>query len=370
MIIKKIVAREYLRQVPSGLWNPVHEWGAKSIVLVFVLTEDGKIGVGEASTGIGSGSPVMAALKDELAPMVLGRSVDDGRAIAKQVLAKLSVNQTFGTFGHGWGAIDIALWDLIGQQAGLPIHKMLSRAKEQVYGYASAGLYRDGETPDDLAQEVAGYVGEGYDGFKLKIGGLSLAEDVKRTEAVRGALGSGGRLMIDGAGAIRSDIAEQYEVAMRDLAPYWFEAPIAVFDEEGLARFRSRTKTPIAAHEILFGLHAYDRLIRMEMVDFVQFNVTCCGGITEALRIGARASAANLQTTLQYSGSFVGLAASLQVASVMENCDSVEIHMVHRWLEEFRDGGEWTRQGSQFTLNDRPGIGLSNETREALMEGS
>jgi hypothetical protein len=77
-----------LRQVPPGLRSPVHEWGAKSIVLVFVLTEDGKIGVGEASTGIGAGSPVMAALRDELTPMVLGRSVYDGRAIAKQVLAK------------------------------------------------------------------------------------------------------------------------------------------------------------------------------------------------------------------------------------------------------------------------------------------
>jgi L-alanine-DL-glutamate epimerase-like enolase superfamily enzyme len=364
-----VTARLFEREVDKRLWNPVHRWSKKPVVLVFVLTDTGLLGVGEASTSIGGGAGVVNAVEADLAPLAVGRDIHEVRAIATQVLGKLAINQSFGVLGAALSGLDIALWDLIGQAAGLPVHKLMGTFSRRVYGYASAGLYRDGEGVPELVAEVEGYLAQGYDGMKLKLGGLPQSEDLARVAAVREAMGPDRRLMIDAAGAYDAVQASRFEALVRPYDIYWFEAPIRILDSHGLARFRDRTAIPIAAHEGFFGLHAYDALIRLEAVDFVQFNVTTCGGLTEAHRIAARADAANLATTLQYSGSFVGFAASVQLAATLPRCDSVEVHMVHQWLKEYRDGTEWERRDSYFIPGDRPGIGLSQPVREALLKG-
>lgn len=370
MKIKSVTARFFEREVDKRLWNPVHRWSRKAVVLVFVTTDTGIVGVGEASTSITGGATIVGAVETELAPMVTGRPVHDVRRIATDVVAKLVGNQNFGVLGAALSGLDIALWDAIGQQAGLPLYRLFGSYSDRVYGYASAGLYRDGEGVPELQAEMAGYTADGYEGVKLKIGGLSQVDDVDRIRATREAIGPRTRLMIDAAGAYDPPQALRLEAAVRDLDIYWFEQPIRVQDSHGLARFRERAAIPVAGHEGFFGLHSYDALIRIGALDFVQFNVTSCGGFTEAHRIAARAHADNLATTLQFSGSFVGFAASLHAAASIERCDSVEVHMVHQWLNEYRDGGEWRREGSQHILGDRPGIGLSNETRHALMAGN
>jgi len=370
MKIKSVTARLFEREVDKRLWNPVHRWSKKPVVLVFVTTETGLLGVGEASTSISGGAGAVNAVETDLAALAVGRDIHEVRAIATQVLGKLSINQSFGVLGSALSGLDIALWDLIGQAANLPVYKLLGTYSRRVYGYASAGLYRDGEGIPELVAEVAGYMAEGYDGMKLKLGGMTQEEDAARVAAVREVMGPGGRLMIDAAGAYDAVQATRFEGLVRQHDIYWFEAPIRILDSYGLARFRDRTAIPVAAHEGFFGLHAYDALIRLGAVDFVQFNVTSCGGFTEAHRIAARADADNLATTLQYSGSFVGFAASLQLAASLPRCDSVEVHMVHQWLKEYRDGAEWERQGAYFIPSDRPGIGLSQNTREALHQGN
>lgn len=228
---------------------------------------------------------------------------------------------------------------------------------------------QDGEGIPELEAEAAGYLAEGYTGVKIKLGGLTQAEDAVRVAAVRKVLGPGPRLMIDAAGAYDAVQAERFAALVSQHDLYFFEAPIRILDSHGLGRFRARTSMPIAAHEGFFGLHAYDALIRIGAVDFVQFNVTACGGLTEAHRIAARADADNLATTLQYSGSFVGFAASVQLAATLPRCDSLEVHMVHQGLKEYRDGEEWQRRGSFFHPGERPGIGLSDAVRQALLQG-
>jgi L-alanine-DL-glutamate epimerase-like enolase superfamily enzyme len=157
---------------------------------------------------------------------------------------------------------------------------------------------------------------------------------------------------------------------VRDLDIYWFEAPIAIHDTAGLAELRQRIELPIAGHELYFGRHQFEPLIAARAVDFVQFNLTQCGGFTEALAIAERASAANLTTTIQAAGTFVGLIASLHYANAVLNCDSVEIHGLHQWLTEYRSASEYRSEGSTYHVGDLPGLGLARDTTEKLMTAS
>jgi L-alanine-DL-glutamate epimerase-like enolase superfamily enzyme len=368
MIIREIVARKFEREVPPGFRNPVHAWRTKPLVLLFVLTDDGRIGTGEAMTGISSAEPVMETIERDVAPRLIGRPVFDVRSIGAEIRQRIDVTQNYATLGAALSAVDIALWDLIGQKAGLPLYQLFGGHGKGAYGYGSGGLYRTGAGLDALRAEMRGHVEAGMTGVKMKIGGVSLAEDIERIRAVRETIGPKARLMIDAAGAYAPPDALKIERLARPLDIYWFEAPIAIHDMHGLAELRHRIETPIAAHELYFGRHSFEQLISARAVDFVQFNLTQCGGFTEAFAIASRASSANLRTTIQAAGTFVGLLASLHYANAVENCDSVEIHGLHQWLTEFRSMDEYRSTGSDFRVGDGPGLGLARATADKLLK--
>ena len=95
------------------------------------------------------------------------------------------------------GGIDIALWDIKGKAAGLPVFRLLGGTRTEVFTYATGGYYLEGEPLERCAEEFAGFVAEGYRAVKLKTGALSLADEVTRIRAVREAIGPDVMLMLD-----------------------------------------------------------------------------------------------------------------------------------------------------------------------------
>src|SRR5438105_513890 len=124
MKIQSVAVRLFSRDIDPKYFNPVHRWTRKVVALVFVTTDTGIIGVGEASTSIGSGVAIAEAVENELGPMVVGRPVYDVRRIATDVVGKIAGNQNFGIAGAALSGLDIALWDAIGQEAGLPLYRL------------------------------------------------------------------------------------------------------------------------------------------------------------------------------------------------------------------------------------------------------
>ncbi|MDX6535143.1 MAG: D(-)-tartrate dehydratase, partial [Gaiellales bacterium] len=201
--------------------------------------------------------------------------------------------------GHGErsvavGVIDMALWDLVGKIAERPVYRVLAdrygdgRWDERVEVYAAGGYYRDGGI-SALREEMRGYLGLGYTTVKMKIGGASLDEDLRRIEAVIQVVGSGERVAVDANGRFDLDQALEYAAA---LAPYglrWFEEPGDPLDYALHAAVAEAYERPLATGENLFSMADVRNLARHGGLradrDIVQMDPVLSYGIVEYVRM-------------------------------------------------------------------------------------
>jgi L-alanine-DL-glutamate epimerase-like enolase superfamily enzyme len=166
------------------------------------------------------------------------------------------------------GTIEVALWDAIAKIAGKPLHRVLAerynggRIARAVFCYVGGGWYLPGRTIADLQDEMRRHLDAGYTLVKMKVGGLPLAEDLRRLEAVLEVVGSGDRLAVDANCKFARADALAYAQA---LAPYglrWFEEPCDPLDFALLAEIASRYAPPLASGENLFSTKDVENLAR------------------------------------------------------------------------------------------------------------
>ena len=359
MKIKEIVPRVMSWEIQGGFRNPVMTWTHKNVVLVFVICDDGTVGVGECWASGADPRALVATLENDVAPRLIGA---DPLAIGKawessDNLAHISARQ--GILRAAIAGIDIALWDIMGKVAGLPVWKLLGGFTDRVFPYASAGLYAPGKTPDDQGREMADYVAKGFAGVKMKIGGAPFDEDVARVKAVREAIGPDRRLMIDALCVMTPHQALRFAVAVEPYGIYWFEQPVPADDIRGLATVNQRGPIPVSANENAYDRTHFRELITKDAARFIQFDVLVLGGLTEGRRISSLAEAWHLPVTLHHAASVVCMAANLHLAAGVPNCDSVEYHMLHQWLFDHAPGGGWTVENGHISMGDEPGLGLN-----------
>jgi L-alanine-DL-glutamate epimerase-like enolase superfamily enzyme len=183
--------------------------------------------------------------------------------------------------------IDIALWDIKGKAAKMPVWRLLGGSKREIFAYASGGYYEEGTPSESIGEEMASYVEAGFKAVKIKVGGATIEEDVKRLREARAALGSAS-LMIDANCAYDIETATRAIHAFEPYDIFWYEEPLQWYDSiRGLGRLATRTKVPIASGESELTSWACRDLIEVGGVRFMQFDATKRGGITEWLRIAA-----------------------------------------------------------------------------------
>jgi L-alanine-DL-glutamate epimerase-like enolase superfamily enzyme len=359
MKVTRVIPRVVRRDMGGRAWNPRMRWQEKVMVLVFLETDTGHLGVGEAWNTAASPAALVATLEDDLAPLVVGEDPDFVERVWQRAFRPTELSSRTGLVAAALSAIDIALWDLRGQALGVPLHRLLGAHAEEVYCYASAGLYGEGKTPEALAREMVAYVAQGFTGVKLKVGGAPLGEDVRRVAAVREAVGPGIRLMVDAV--YNLTVPEALRLA-RALAPhdvYWLEAPVSPHDVDGQARVQARSPIPVCGNETEYGLDRFRPLITAGAVEFVQFDVAACGGISEGRRIADLARAFRRPCSLHAASSVVVMAASLHLAAALANCDSVEYHMLHQWLWDRLPPGALAPRQGHVRPPAGPGLGLA-----------
>lgn len=330
--VSKVVVRVVEREMDGAVWNPRTRWTRKTILLAFAEDEAGRVGVGEAWVQGGGAAAVRATIEEELAPLAIGRSPHEARALTERVFRAVETSGRTGVTAAAWSAVDCALWDLAAKGLGLPLCDLLGRARETVPVYASAGLYGEGKTAEALGREVAGWVAQGFRTVKIKVGGAPLAEDLRRVAAVREAVGPEARVMVDAL--YNLDVAGALAMA-RVFAPFdvdFLEAPVSPFDLDGQARVAAGSAIPICGNENMAWAPYFRELIARRAAHYVQFDVAACGGVTEAKRIGELAHMFHLPATLHAASTSVLYAASLHVAASLPNAHSVEHHMLHQWL--------------------------------------
>jgi L-alanine-DL-glutamate epimerase-like enolase superfamily enzyme len=342
--------------------------------LVRVETEGGLVGYGEAKAAVGSAgtnAALVTCIERELAPLILG---EDARDISR--LWDVMYNGSRAHFalarGHAYpilgrrgltiaalAGIDIALWDLLGKSLGVPVWRLLGgRRHERMPAYASGGW----APAERIAAELKRFIERGdFKAVKMRVGAGdgTLAHSIQRVRAAREGLGDAIDIMCDAHGTWTVAEARRFcrEVAGCNIG--WLEEPVSADDKRGQAEVRAATDISIASGESEFTRFDFRDLIELRAVDILQPDLSIAGGITEALRIEALASAHQLRFAPHLWGGALTFAAGLHVAAVASSGFILEYSlganpMLHELaLEDFPvvDG--------QIEIPDRPGLGVT-----------
>jgi len=188
------------------------------------------------------------------------------------------------------GGIDLALWDIKGKAARLPVFRLLGGGNRPVPAYATGGYYREDGQPDRMAEEVASFVDKGYRAVKIKVGGGTLAEDIRRVQLARDAIGRETLLLLDCTAAYDLDTAIEYSRAVEPYDPFWLEEPLHWhFQPADFQRLAAATSIPLAHCERDLHRFTVRDFIISGSVRYVQFDSTRHSGFTESLRIATLA---------------------------------------------------------------------------------
>lgn len=358
MRITDISIRTIVKRSENPPWNPRTVWREKNVVLVIVETDQGIAGLGEAWCEGGAPETIVTLIERDLRPMLLGQDAHLRNRLWEQCFQRLIPSGKHGIVLAALSAIDIALWDIVGKEARLPLYKLLGGGSDRVFAYASGGLYAEGKGPAELAREMAGYVQQGFRAVKLKIGGAPLKADIARVAAVREAVGEDVRLMVDAVYSLSVEQALRMAKALEPYDVYFLEAPVSPYNVKGLARVSNRSAVPVAGNEFAAGRWAFRDLIEHGAVSYLHLDAILCGGIGEAMRIASTAASHELPCSFHSSSSAVCFAANLHVAAAIPNCDSIEYHMVHRLLFDEVPEGTFALEDGWVRLPDEPGLGV------------
>lgn len=340
------------------LRNPLFRWTEKLTLLVFVRTDAGDLGVGEAWCAAGSAAVIETFLREDVRPELIGEDAHRVEGILRRFRRRCAMSSRKSETDKALSAVDIALWDLKGKAAGLPLWRLLGGCDPRVPAYASGGLYREGQGVDAFAAAHAREIEAGFRAIKIKVGGAARAVDVSRVAALREAVGPDVGLMVDGVATMDVPAAIALGTALRPYDITWFEQPVPNENVAGLARIHREVGIPVAGNENEAGLDAFRRLIEAEAVHYVQFDPVIGGGFTEGRKIAALAEASHLPVTLHHSNSVVSMLANLHLAAALPNCHSIEFHMIHRQLFEHAPDGCLAVADGHVVAPERPGLGV------------
>jgi len=342
-------------------------------LLVEIETDERIIGIGEAGVGGGATAGVIEKL---LQPMLIGEDPLLIEGLWQKMFARTRQYGRRGVVMNAISGIDIALWDIAGKTANLPVYRLLGACRERVEAYASGGFYQQGKSVDDLAGEAEGYRARGFQGMKMKVGRnpsthlrhlvehsqvceVEPEEDIARVAAVRQALGPKAKLMVDVNCAWSPSFAIEMGRAFEPYKLYWIEEPVSTDDIDGSARVAEALATPIAGYETEIGLYGFRELITRGAVDIVQPDLAWAGGFSECRRIAALAHAHHLTVAPHSFAGAVLLAASLHFIASIPNGLVLEFDQNPNGLRDdlLKEPITIESDGS-IRLPERPGLGI------------
>ncbi len=286
-------------------------------LLVKITTDDGLIGWGEGGQ-YGPAEPVAACINAVLAPQLIGRDPCAPVRIWEELYASTRDFGQKGAYIEAQSAIDIALWDILGQALGQPIHRLLGGAfRDSVPAYAT-GFYYTGEDylnhRADMARltaEAQAYVETGFDMLKIKVGLLTVEADLERVAAIREIIGPQTRLLVDCNHAYNVVTAIQIGRELEKLGVRWLEEPVTPEDRDGYRHARAALNIPIAGGECEYTRYGFRDFLSAGCVDIAQPDLCVAGGFSELLKIHALASSLGVWLIPHVWGSGIALAAAL-----------------------------------------------------------
>jgi L-alanine-DL-glutamate epimerase-like enolase superfamily enzyme len=330
----------------------------RDAVVVKVTTAGGLVGWGESHHGRAH-TAVAKLIETTLRQLVLGMDAADVVGVWKKVYDKQLAS-------HGMGAgtclamsgVDMALWDIRGKAAGMPLYKLLGGARRPVPAYAG-GVSLGYQPPAQLIEELRKSLDAGYKAVKLRVGD-SPKRDLERIRAVRKACGEDLVILTDANIGYSVEDVRQVMPGMDELNVAWLEEPFPAHDYRSYRLARGFGRTPLAAGENHYTRFEFNRVIEDGAITILQPDLSKTGGITEALRIAAMASAYKLPIHPHSSMTGLNHAASIHFLAAIDNGGYFEGDVSKS--NKFRDDlvsnpGAVDKDGNVWPL-DKPGLGL------------
>lgn len=336
---------------PAWDHQPRHTFTAS---LVEVYTDVGLVGYGSGDSMIGF---------DAFKHLFIGKEVGDVETHS-QVLDTLAFH-----YARYW-PLDLALWDLLGKEANLPLYRLCGGHSDTVRAYCSTGELHD---PVARAEEAVLIREKGFQAIKIRAHHDDFRDDLKVIESVRNAIGSDMQIMVDVNQGWRMPgdtrpywdrkTALQFARELENFDVYWLEEPLHRTDFEGLAMLRQSTTLRIAAGELNRELSDFREYAAHLSVDIMQPDIAIFGGFTLGLKVAHLCAVHGLHFSPHTWGNGIGLLANMHLAAGTGLCPYLEFPL---------DAPGWTSERRDFILQstididanggisvpDSPGLGV------------
>jgi L-alanine-DL-glutamate epimerase-like enolase superfamily enzyme len=330
-------------------------WGDKGLpvadsLLVRVTTDDGLEGWGE-TFGFRAVPLAKLAIDEILAPLCIGRDATQIGPLMLDVQKKLHIFGRSGPLFYGISAVDIALWDIAGKAAGVPVYRLLGGSgATELACYASLIRYSD---PTLVRANVRRALDSGFRSLKLH------EIELTAIRAAREEAGPDVELTLDVNCPWTLIEARARAEELQEVRLKWLEEPIWPPENyNGLAQLRRVCGIPIAAGENSSTLMDFERLLEAEAVDFVQPSVAKMGGISELCQIFPVAAVRNVTVMPHCFYDGPGLLAAIHTTAALGNADAM-IEWRYFDLEAQVYGGALVPANGRIPVPQHPGLGIN-----------
>jgi L-alanine-DL-glutamate epimerase-like enolase superfamily enzyme len=291
--------------------------GSSQLGLLAIGTDDGVRGhafLGSAMRGAHlDGQSLIQFLK----PIVLGQD-----PLARERLYQAMWRKNRQTTYRAIGAMDVALWDIAGKAAGLPIHRLLGSYRESVPAYASSAILA---TKEAYAEEATRFKSEGWAAYKIHPP-TDPAVDIEVCRAVRRAVGDRFTVMLDSTWAYQYPEALRVGKVAEDLGFHWYEDPLEDDDLLNYVKLKQQLSIPILATEYSpGGLTAYAPWLVHQATDYLRGDVAAKAGITALVKAAHLAEAFHMNFEIHHGGNSLNNVANLHVTMAIRNCELFEV---------------------------------------------
>ena len=337
----------------AGTRSDASAWGDSNLpvadsLLVKVTTDQGLVGWGEAF-GFRAVSSAKLAIDQLIAPLCIGQDATRIGPLMLEVQKKLHVFGRAGALAFGISAVDIALWDIAGKTAKLPLCRLLGGGAADIACYASMVRFSD---PSLVRNSVRQAIDAGF-------GTLKLHEiEFSAVRAARDEAGPDIDLTVDVNCPWTLSQARPIAEQLKAIRLKWLKEPLWPPENfDGLAELRKISGIAIAAGENVYTLMDFERMLAAKAVDFVQPSPAKMGGITELIKIFPLAALHNTQVMPHSFYDGPGLLAAIHVVAALGSADSM---IEWRWfdLEATIYGRALSPKCGRISVPQGPGLGI------------
>ena len=291
--------------------------GQKLLGIVTIATDEGIEGHSFLGSSRQGADAYAGPLIEFIKPMLMGTNPLDIGAIWKKMW-----KQDRSVSTNAIGAVDVALWDIAGKVAGLPVHRLLGTCRDSVPAYSSTAWHPN---PEEYAEEARHFQSLGWKAHKIHPHGDPI-QDVKICEAVRKAVGDDMTLMLDSMWAYGYEDALRVGRAIEELDYFWYEDPLVEEDVYNYVKLNSKLDIPIMSTEYAPGrLYGMAQWIMSYATDMLRGDVAITGGITPLIKIAHIAEGFGMKCEIHHGGNSLNNVANLHVTMAVHNCDYYEV---------------------------------------------